>query len=71
MEDKILDFQFELVSTKSTHSSYNDGSDGDEPQKQPPEVFCKKGALRNFAKNFIYKKYLGDCFWNQKLNIKD
>ena len=55
MEDKILDFQFELVSTKSTHSSYNDGSVGDEPQKQPPEVFCKKGALRNFAKLYLQK----------------
>ena len=25
MEDKILDFQFELVSAKPTHQSYNDG----------------------------------------------
>ena len=45
MEDKILDFQFELVSTKPTHPSYNDGCDQDEPQKQPPEVFCKKMLL--------------------------
>ena len=50
MEDKILGFQFELVSAKPTHPGYNDGSDQDEQQKQPPEVFCKKGALRNFAK---------------------
>ena len=45
MEDKILNFQFELVSTKPTHPSYNDGCDQDEPQKQPPEVFCKKTLL--------------------------
>ena len=38
------------MSAKPTHPSYNDGSDQDEPQKQPPKVFCKKGALRNFAK---------------------
>ena len=50
MEDKILGFQSELVSPKPTHSSYNDGSDQDKPQKQPLEVFCKKRALRNFAK---------------------
>ena len=50
MEDKILNFQFELVSAKPTHLSYNDGSDKDEPQKKPPEVFCKKGTLRNFTK---------------------
>ena len=30
MEDKILGFQFELVSAKP---SYKDGSDQDEPQK--------------------------------------
>ena len=50
MENKILSFQFVLVSTKSTHPSYNNGSDQDEPQKQPLEVFCKKSTLRNFAK---------------------
>ena len=50
MEDKILRFQFELMSAKPTHPSYNNGSDQDEPEKQPPEVFCKKGALRNFVK---------------------
>ena len=33
MEDKILGFQFEPVSAKPTHPSYNDGSDQDEPQK--------------------------------------
>ena len=33
MEDKILGFQFEPVSTKSTQPSYNDGSDQDESQK--------------------------------------
>ena len=27
-----------------------------QPQKQPPEVFCKKGALKNFAK--LIGKYL-------------
>ena len=42
MEDKILGFQFEPVSAKPTHPSYNDGSNQDEPQKQPPEVFCIK-----------------------------
>ena len=41
---------FELVSAKPTHLSYSDGSDKDEPQKKPPEVFCKKGTLRNFTK---------------------
>ena len=45
MEDKILGFQFVLVSAKPTHPSYNDGSDQDEPQKQPSEVFCKKAHL--------------------------
>ena len=32
MEDKILGFQFEPVSTKWTRPSYNDGSDQDEPE---------------------------------------
>ena len=32
MEDKILGFQFEPVSTKRTRPSYNDGSDQDEPE---------------------------------------
>ena len=31
MEDKILGFQFEPVSAKPTHPSYNNGSDQDEP----------------------------------------
>ena len=65
MEDKILDFQLELVSAKPTHPSYNDGSDKDEPQKHPPEVFCKKGALRNFAKLII--KHLCQSLFFQKL----
>ena len=38
-EDNILGFQFESVSAKPTHPSYNDGSNQDESQKQPPEVF--------------------------------
>ena len=45
MKDKILGFQFVLVSSKPTHPSYSDGSDQDEPQKQPSEVFCRKSAL--------------------------
>ena len=57
MEDKILGFQFVLVSTKPTHPSYNDGSDQDEPQKQPSEVFCKKRALRNLAKLSVKHLY--------------
>ena len=32
MEDKILGFQFEPVSTKRTQPSYNDQSDQDEPE---------------------------------------
>ena len=35
---------------KPTHPSYKDGCIQDEPQEQPPEVFCKKGVLKNFAK---------------------
>ena len=50
MEGKILCFQFEHASAKPIHPTYNDGSDHDEPQKQPPEVFCKKGALRSLVK---------------------
>ena len=57
MEDKILGFQFVLVSAKPTHPSYNDGSDQDEPQKQPSDVFCRKSALRNFAKLTVKKLY--------------
>ena len=57
MEDKIFDFQFVLVSAKPTHPSYNDGSDQDEPQKQPSEVFCRKSALRNFAKLTVKHLY--------------
>ena len=41
MEDKILGFEFVLVSAKPTHPGYNNGSDQDEPQKQSLEVFCK------------------------------
>ena len=75
MEDKILGSQFELVSAKPTHPSYKDGSDQDEPHKQPLEVFCKKDALRNlakltvkhlcqslFSKNFIKKETLAKVF---------
>ena len=65
MEDKILDFHSELLSAKLTHPSYNDGSDQNEPQKQPPEVFCKKGVLRNFAKLTV--KHLCQSFIFQKL----
>ena len=57
MENEILGFQFELVSAKPTYPSY-DGSDQDEPQKQPPEMFCKKGALRNFTKLTVKHLYL-------------
>ena len=41
-------------------------------QKQPPEVFCKKGVLRNFGKCTgmhlcqslsFNEKETGDCFW--------
>ena len=32
MEDKILGFQFEPLSTKRTRPNYNDGSDQDEPE---------------------------------------
>ena len=32
MEDKILGFQFEPVSTKRTGPNYNDGSNQDEPE---------------------------------------
>ena len=66
MEDKILDFQFELVSAKPTHPSYNDGNDQDEPEKQPPEVFCKNGALRNFVKLTV--KHLCLSLFFKKLN---
>ena len=50
MEGKILCFQFEDAFAKPTHLTYNDGSDHDEPQKQPPEAFCKKAALRSLVK---------------------
>ena len=65
MENKILDFQLELVSTKPTLPSYNNGSNQDEPQKQPPEVFCKKDALRNFAKLTV--KHLCQSHFFKKL----
>ena len=65
MEDKILGFQFEPVSPKPFHPSYNDGSDQDEPQKQSPEVFCKKGVLRNFAKLTV--KHLCQSLFFKKL----
>ena len=65
MEDKILGFQFVRVSTKPTHPSYNDGNDQDEPQKQPSEVFCRKNALRNFAKLTV--KHLYQSLFFKKL----
>ena len=65
MEDEILGFQFEPVSAKPTHPSYTDGSDQDEPQKQPPEVLCKEGALRNFAKLTV--KHLWQSLFFKKL----
>ena len=54
MEDKILGFQFEPVSTKPTCPSYNNGSTQDEPQKQPLEVFCKKRCSQKFCR--IHRK---------------
>ena len=82
MEDKILGFQFVLASAKPTQPSYNDGSDQDEPQKQPSEVFCRKSTLRNFAKltvkhlyhslflkNFIKKETLAQVFYNEFCEI--
>ena len=57
MEDKILGFQFVPVSARPAHPSYNEGSDQDEPQKQPSEMFCKKSALRNFAKLTVKHLY--------------
>ena len=65
MEDEILDFQFEPVPAKPAHPSYNDESDQDEPQKQSPEVFYKKGFLRNFAK--LTAKHLCQSLFFQKL----
>ena len=50
MEDKILGFQFEPVSAKLTCPSCNNEREQDEPQKNPPEMFCKESILRNFAK---------------------
>ena len=70
MEDKILDFQFELMSTKPTHPSYSDGSNQDEPQKQPLEVFCKKGALRNFTK-FTVKHLCQSLFLQKSYQKRD
>ena len=69
MEDKILGFQFELVSAKPTNPSYNGGSDQDEPQKQPPEMFCKKGALRNFT--MLTVKHLCQSLFFKKLNLQN
>ena len=42
MEDKILNFQFELVSAKRTHPSYSDGSDQDEPETQHERLNSQK-----------------------------
>ena len=68
MEDKILGFQLELVSTKPSHPTYNDGRNQDEPAKQPPKVFCKKGALRNLAK--LTAKHLCQSLFYKKLCLK-
>ena len=65
MEDKIIGLQFVLVSARPTHPSHNDGSDQDEPQKQPLEVFCRKSALRNFAKLTV--KHLYQSLFFKKL----
>ena len=65
MEDKIVGFQFVLVSAKPTQLSYNDGSDQDEPQKQPLEVFCKKSTLGNFGQLTV--KHLCQSLFFKKL----
>ena len=69
MEHKILSFQFEPVSVKLTHPSYNNGSDQDEPQKQPPKVFCKKDGFRNFAK-FTGKHMCQSLFFNKVAGLQ-
>ena len=83
MEYEILVFQFEPVSARPTHPSHNDGSDQDEPQKQPPEVFCKKRCFQKFRKthcktpvpeslfknNFIKKETLAQVFSNELCEI--
>ena len=38
-------------------------------QKQPPEVFCKKGALRNFAK-FTGKHLCQSLFFNKVAGLR-
>ena len=78
MEDKILGFQFVLVSAKPTHPSYNDGSDQDEPQKQPSKLFCKKAHIEtllnslsntcirvSFLENVIKKEALAQVFYSE------
>ena len=37
-------------------------------QKQPPEVFCKKGVLKNFAMESVFDKVAGlqDCNFIRK-----
>ena len=38
-------------------------------QKQPPEVFCKKGVLRNFSK-FTGKHLCQSLFFNKVASLK-
>ena len=40
-----------------------------ENQKQPPEVFCKKGVLRNFAK-FTGKHLCQILFFNKVAGLQ-
>ena len=67
MEDKTLGSQYEPVSAKRTYSSCNDGSNQDEPQKQPLEVFFKKHVLRNFPELTVKKKILIKIFLQDKI----
>ena len=38
-------------------------------QKQPPEVFCEKGVLRNFAK-FTGKRLCESLFFNKVTGLR-
>ena len=38
-------------------------------QKQPPEVFCKKGVLRNFEK-FIKKQLCQSLYFNKVAGLR-
>ena len=42
---------------------------GSEAQKQPPEVFCKKGVLKNFAK-FIGKHLCQSLLFNKVAGLR-